>query len=185
MKTEYLFHSTLGDGTVNELSTVDSFQKFVEDYHPQYHFTDKETELLLGYYEGHGYLLGAKDGELYRGDSCEVQGELWWTDYSMDDVIDMACEWNYELILELDAERKNPEDFIDFANKQAYYDQLKSDEVVLDRLFEQTKYHVQINETAKKLAEAFVESINRGTVEKAVTGFVTEIKEQSIGGRSR
>ena len=185
METEYKFHSTLGDGTVDELTTTDSFLKYVKDYHPQYHFTDKETELLLGYYEGHDYMLGAKDGVLYRGDLAENRDEIWWTDYTMDDVIDMACEWNYELILELDAERQNPDDFIDFVKKQEHYDQLKSDEVVLDRLFEQTKYHVQVNETAKILADAFVQSIKHVPVETAVTGLVTEIKNQSVGGRSR
>ena len=113
--------------------------------------------------------------------SCHLGGGR----LKMDDVIDMACEWNYELILELDAERQNPDDFIDFVKKQEHYDQLKSDEVVLDRLFEQTKYHVQVNETAKILADAFVQSIKNVPVETAVTGLVTEIKNQSAGGRSR
>lgn len=185
MNEEFKFCSIPGDGTVEELTTTDAFKKYVEEHHPQYHFTDKETELLLGYYEGHGYVLGSKDGTLYRGDLVETQGTTWWTDYTMDDVIDMACEWNYELILEIDAERQNPKDFVDFANKQSYYVQLKEDEVVLDRLFEQTKYHVQVNEVAQQLADAFVESLNHTPVEQAITGLVSGIKQQAVGGRAR
>ena len=45
-------------------------------------------------------------------DVAEENGEI--EPYPIDDVIDIVCEWNYELILDAEAHRSDPKDF----NKQ-------------------------------------------------------------------
>ena len=62
---------------------------------------------------------------MFRGDLDEVPGEIVWDDYTVDDLIDSVCEWNYELILDIDAERMDPKDMSDFSDKQDKYEQLK------------------------------------------------------------
>ena len=43
---------------------------------------------------------------MYRQDIAEENGEI--EPYSIDDVIDIVCEWNYELILDAEAHRSDP-----------------------------------------------------------------------------
>ena len=55
--------------------------------------SSKDSEILLNYMEGHGYGLGELDGKLVRVDIGEEYGEV--MEYSIDDAIDVVCEWNY------------------------------------------------------------------------------------------
>ena len=55
-----------------------------------------EASLIFHYMEGHDYRLGFDGGKLLRQDVAEENGEI--IPYSIDDVIDVVCEWNYELI---------------------------------------------------------------------------------------
>lgn len=55
--------------------------------------SSKDSEILLNYMEGHGYGLGELDGKLVRVDIGEEHGEV--MEYSIDDAIDVVCEWNY------------------------------------------------------------------------------------------
>ena len=148
--------------------------------------TDKEAEMLLGYMEGHDYVVGFAEGRLYRGDLDDVPGEIVWDDdFSVDDLIDTVCEWNYELILDMDAERQNPKDMVDFSNKQSKYESLKREEAILDKLFDQTKYRAGIEKLAEELADHFIANLKKNGVEQSVSTLVSEIKQPTIGGRSR
>lgn len=147
--------------------------------------TDKEAELLLDYLEGHDYVAGFLEDKLYRGDLDEVPGEIVWEDYTVDDLIDLVCEWNYELILDMDADRTNPKDMADFTDKQERYEKLKREEVILDRLFEQTKYRADIEQLAEKLANQFIENLSKNGVEHSVESLVSDIREPTIIGRAR
>jgi hypothetical protein len=115
----------------------------------------------------------------------EVPGEIIWDDFSVDDLIDSVCEWNYELILDMDAERQNPKDMVDFANKQSRYERLKQDEAVLDKLFDQTKYRVGIDKLAEELANHFIDNLRQNGVEQSVNELVSGIRQPVTGGRSR
>lgn len=174
-----------GDKSITEIKQPDELLKFIEDNGIHIVMTDKEAELLLGYMEGHDYVVGYLDGNLYRGDLDEVPGEIIWDDYSVDDLIDSVCEWNYELILDMDAERQNPKDMIDFSNKQSEYEKLKAQEHVLDKLFDQTKYRAGIDKLAEELANQFIQNLNRNGVENSVKTLVSEIKQPVINGRAR
>ena len=48
----------------------------------------KNGDRLVGYMEGHGYLLGHKDGKLYRGDLCYGADDIYWETYTLYDTIE-------------------------------------------------------------------------------------------------
>lgn len=118
----------------------------------QMEMSETDAKLLLEYIEGHGYAMGhATDGSLLRVDMESEQVEV--EAYSLGDWIAIICEWNYELILEADANRNHPKNLLDFANEQARYEKYKEDEIALDRMFEQTRYMAPIEKLAREIAE--------------------------------
>lgn len=168
------------------LSTVETLLDYQKNFDTGFHFTDKEAEVVLGYMEGHGYTLGQIDGVLYRGDMEDKPNETVWEEFSMDEVIDSACEWNYELILDMDAERQNAANLIAFGNSQNKYQNLKQDEVILDKLFDQTKYAVVIEETAQRLANEFLVNLSKGNnVDSEVQKLTSVIIQPAVKERSR
>lgn len=176
----------MGKSDISVIGKAEELLKFVRDFASAFTITDKEAEMLLGYLEGHDYVVGQEGGKLYRGDLAEVRGQIVWEDYSMDELIDTVCEWNCELILDMDAERQNPADMIDFANSQSKYESLKADETILDKLFEQTKYHPEINKLAEQLADAFISQMReKGNVEEAVQSLADNIRQPELNGRAR
>ena len=190
MNEEYAFITEAGEDKVHELITVDELKDYQEKFNTGFHLTDKEAEVMLGYIEGHDYLLGENQGKLYRGDLAEVVGMICWEDFSMDDVIDSVCEWNYELILEADALRNNPTDLIDYSKMQSRYDSLKAEELIMDKLFQQTKYAKEVEELARKLADEFIMNMNPGqkAIEtKVLKDAIVSVNEQinQYGSRDR
>ena len=173
------------DVSITEIRQPQELVAFIQRNNIPIVMTDKEAELLLGYMEGHDYVVGFVEGQFYRGDLDEVPGEIVWDDYTVDDLIDAVCEWNYELILDMDAERQDPKDMIDFANKQNKYESLKAEETVLDRLFDQTKYRVGIDRLAEVLANQFIQNLNTKGLDSSVTTLVLDIREPAIGGKAR
>ena len=170
----------------DSLSTVEALLNYQENNDTGFHFTDKEAEVILGYMEGHGYTLGQIDGVLYRGDLEDKPNETVWEEFSMDEVIDSACEWNYELILDMDAERQNAPDLIAFSNMQSKYQNLKQDEILLDKLFDQTKYAVVIEKTAERLANEFLANLSKGKdLDTEVKNLTSVIIQPQVQGRSR
>ena len=90
-----------GDVSITEIRQPEELLTFIKENAIPIVMTDKEAEMLLGYMEGHDYVVGFAEGRLYRGDLDDVPGEIVWDDdFSVDDLIDTVCEWNYELILD-------------------------------------------------------------------------------------
>ena len=159
---------------VELITTPQELEQWMRDADVQMKFDIGDMEILLGYIEGHGYALGRDtNSQLVRVDmeSDEVEVE----DYSLDDAIDQACEWNYSLILEADENRNNPDNLISFVNEQARYDMYKEDEVILDKMFEQTKYMPPIEALARKIANEIIEVYEFG-VEKVVQTVTEQIR---------
>lgn len=153
----------------NFIQTAEELVAFLDVQDILLHMTEKEADVLLGYIEGHDYLLGEKDGRLYRGDLCYEQNSIHWEEYFIDDAIDAACEWNYDLLQMAKSERENPDDFLDFIKKDNYYKSLREDEKVLDALFDRTKYGKEIEVLAEKLADEFIQNLGKtDEVDKAV-----------------
>lgn len=66
--------------------------------------TEEEGGMLLSYMEGHGYLLGQKDGVLHRLDQCHEPEQELWEPYDIDRVIRAVADWNSELLQEAEDE---------------------------------------------------------------------------------
>ena len=159
---------------VELITTPQELEQWMRDADVQMKFDTGDMEILLGYIEGHGYALGRDtNSQIVRVDmeSDEVEVE----DYTLDDAIDQACEWNYSLILEADENRNIPDNFISFDNEQARYDKYKEDEVILDKMFEQTKYMPPIEALARKIANEIIEVYEFG-VEKVVQSVTEQIR---------
>lgn len=175
-----------GDVSITEIRQPEELLAFIKDNEISIVMTDKEAEMLLGYMEGHDYVVGFAEGRLYRGDLDDVPGEIVWDDdFSVDDLIDTVCEWNYELILDMDAERQNPKDMVDFSNKQSKYESLKQEEAVLDKLFDQTKYRAGIEKLAEELANQFIQNLNQKGLDSSVKQLVSDIRQLAISGKAR
>lgn len=160
------------------LSSAGELVQFMDDNDMLIHMTEKEAELLLGYLSGHDYLLGEKDGRLFRGDLCYAHGVTRWKEDTIDDAVDSVCEWNYDLIQEAEAEVENPKDFVDFANKKSRLDSLREDEKMLDSMFERTKYGKEIAELAEKLADELIENMqSKEGIDGAIARMTQEIAE--------
>lgn len=155
--------------------TVDEFVAFLE---PAFPITEQEGGKLLGYMEGHEFLLGHKDGELYRGDLCYEQGKVHWEPYSIEDAVNAVSEWNYELLQEAEAAVSNAEDMIDFSNKKSYLNTLREDEKILDGMFDRTRYGKELEALAVKLAGELLEDMSRkGGIDAAIQKMTEQIKE--------
>ena len=142
---------------------------------PVFPVTETEAEKLFGYMEGHGCLLGKREGELYRSDSCLGEGPVSWERYLADDLVDAVCEWNYQMILE---EEKA---FVwgkgDRASGRDRLDALKEDERLLDGVFKRTKYGAEIDSLAKMLADRIMEKLeSKRGVEEAARGLAEALK---------
>ena len=161
------------------ITTPQELQQWMSEQNVQMEISSDDMEILLGYMEGHGYALArGPGGTLVRVDMEADEMEV--DEYSLDDAIDQACEWNYSLILEAEEKRDNPKDFISFVNEQARYEKYKQDEVVLDKMFEQTKYMPPIEALARKIATEILDTYELGvekvvqTVTEKVRGFQPE-----------
>lgn len=144
----------------------------------------EDAQILLNYMEGHDYAIGIQEDHMMRKDLSEENGEI--EDYTIDDVIDAVCEWNYELILDADAKRHDPKDFIEFIREQNRYESLKKEECCLDRMFSQTVYGKEIEKLAVKLADEFISKLNQSNdVEKSVAVVSEEVHRYSTDNRGR
>lgn len=153
--------------------------KFMGACDTPFELTETEADKLLGYMSGHDFLLGEKEGKLFRGDLCYQQEKIRWTEDTIDDVINDVSEWNYDLLKQAQAEMENPNDFIDFANKKANADSLGEDYQILDVLFDRTKYGVEIEALAEKLADEFIQNLQS---KEGIDGAIQKMTEAIAEG---
>ena len=145
-----------------------------------FELTETEADKLLGYMEGHDFLIGEKDGKLFRGDLCYQQGKVRWAEDSIDDVINDVSEWNYDLLQKAQAEMESPNDFIDFANKKAKAETLEEDYQILDALFDRTKYGAEIQGLAEKLVGELLQNLES---KEGIDDAVRKMTEAIVGGK--
>lgn len=154
--------------------------QFMNQYETPFELSEIEADKLLDYMSGHDFILGHKDGRLFRGDSCYEQGKVRWREDTIDDVIDFVSEQNYELLKTAQAEMENPHDFIDFANKKSRFESLQEDYEILDKLFDRSKYGIEIEALAQKLAEEFIRDMQS---KGGIDGAIQKMTEQIAAGK--
>lgn len=157
--------------------------------HEEFKIINKvEAQMLLDYIEGHDYRLSTdKEGNLVRVDVSDDQYDT--DEYSVDDLIDSVCEWNYELILHTTEEMNKPDiSDAEYSKLEEKMNSLKEQEQILDKLFDQTKYAAKVEVLATELAEAFIANLERNGVDKAVGTLCEAIRDEPLkegdrGGR--
>ena len=130
-------------------------------------FSEEEAKLLLGYFEGHDYQMAVSGDKMYRIDLQESEGEKELVDYPIEDVVDIVCEWNYEMLQCADLERNAAINIQESIEKELRYQSLQADEAGLDKIFDRTRYGMEINSLALKLAEEAIRHIKEGGFEQA------------------
>ena len=80
------------------LRYLDNGKEFIEFLGSAFPMSETEGDRLVRYMEGHGYLLGHKDGKLYRGDLCYGADEIFWEAYTLYDVIETVRDWDHEFL---------------------------------------------------------------------------------------
>ena len=150
---------------------------FMKENGISFQINEKEADLLCGYMDGHGHVIGQKDGQLCCGDLCAEIDRTVWEETTIDDIVDSVTEWNYELLKEAKEFMENPKDFDDFVFQHSRHEDLCADEKVLDAMFDRTKYGEQIERIAEALAEQFIQNLqSKGDINGAVKELAQGIK---------
>ena len=105
--------------------------------------------------------------------------------YSLDDVIDIVCEWNDELIRYTSQELNELSQGQDKSSLEVKLASLKQDEIRLDKMFEQTKYPAEIEALAVQLADAFIERLGLVGIDQSVKELTDSIRSEPVKGGAR
>ena len=122
------------------------------------------AEIILDYLAENGMALAVKDKELMVMDAGEEHPE--YKPYSIDDAVHDVCEWNLELIQDMEDGMKNPADQKEYNRFSDALDILKKQEEVLDGLYQQTKYEQMAQECAVEVITLAFGDISEGMWKK-------------------
>lgn len=136
---------------VIEISKPEELIIWNEMANTEIRLTKDDASLLLGYLEGHDYQLGVDQGILYRRDLQDAKECI---PYSLDEIIDLVCEWNYELIEDNEKcyEKAETQELSEMYEKKIA--SLKEDEEKLNGLFAMTRYGKQVVDLARQMIVA-------------------------------
>ena len=115
------------------------------------------AEIILEYLAEHGMTLAVRNQELVAMDAGEESPE--YKPYSIDDAIHDVCEWNLELLQDMEGGMKNPADQREYNRCSEVYGILKEQEEVLNGLYRQTKYEQIAQECALEVIRAALGSV--------------------------
>ena len=105
------------------------------------------AKIILDYLSGHGRMLSTNpEGELFINDENVTEKT------TLDDVVDLVCEWNYEELSDTRERKDNPDDFLDYCRCCTLEKTLEEHKFILDRIFKQTVYGRDVQTIAHKLA---------------------------------
>lgn len=119
---------------------------------------EKEAKVLLGYLEGHGYAMGIVDEKMVRVDILDEKYE--YEDYTIDEFIDMVCEWNYDLMTGAKKSMENASGNKVFNESKEYFEQLRADEFVLGKMFAKTCYGKKLQDVCAKMTQDMIRKMD-------------------------
>lgn len=122
--------------------------KWLEEEDMLFSMSLKEAGTMLGYLEGSGYGLETEMGVLFLCDNVEDAREK----TGIDEVLDMVCEKNYELIEQTTVKISKAGMGEDTREEEAYLASLMEDETVLDHVFERTRYQKETGHLLQETA---------------------------------
>ncbi|MBO5033749.1 MAG: hypothetical protein J6D08_18075 [Lachnospiraceae bacterium] len=151
---------------------------FIDSNDISMQMTEQEAEILLGYMDGHGCMIGHSDEKIMCMDVCVGEDEQTWKPYSLDDAINDACDCNYDMILQAQQELESTDKFDEYEQVNARLESLREDEKVLDVMFDRTKYGKEVEQLGKQLADDFVRDMqSKGGIDGAIERMTEAIKE--------
>ena len=133
----------------------------------------KEADTLISYLTNHNYAVGHRENEGFF--LRDANGE--WRESSIDEVIDLVCDWNYALIqsTESDLESLTGEEQ---GEQEEFYQNLLEEEKLLDGLFNHTKYGKKIHKLAEEIVKDIVQSSTQPReLEDAVERVIEKIRK--------
>lgn len=122
------------------------------------------AKIILDYLAEHGMTLAVQSQELMVMDAGEESPE--YKPYSIDDAIHDVCEWNLELIQDMEEGMENPADQREYNQFSDVLGNLKKQEEVLDGLYKQTKYEQIAQDCALEVIAAALGSVPEDVREK-------------------
>lgn len=150
---------------------------FIESNSIPMQMTDKEAEILLGYMDGHGCMIGHKGEEIMCIDLCVGEKEQTWKSYSLDDAINDACDCNYDMILQAQQELESTDKFDEYEQVNTRLESLREDEKVLNVMFDRTKYGKEVEQLGKQLTDDFIRDMqSKGGIDGAIERMTEAIK---------
>ena len=112
------------------------------------------AKIIFDYLSGHGKTLSTnKEGELFINDEIMTEKT------TLDDVVDLVCEWNYEALSDTRERKDNPNDFLDYCRMCTLEKNLEEHKFILDRVFKQTIYGKDVQTIAHKLAKEMMKEM--------------------------
>lgn len=110
--------------------------------------TVPEADVILGYFSDRNItLIADQEGNLFM--DSEEHHDI---PVTVDEIIDMVCEWNYEMLEDIQDKIDKPADFIEYCNCKEAKKKLSEEEQMLDRLFDHTIYGKECDVIANNLA---------------------------------
>lgn len=180
--TEYLLN--YGE-TEPEAFSVESLVRFSKEDEKTPELTTEEADVLLGYMEGHQYILGEYEGQVYRGDLCYADGVIRWLSYPVDDAIRTAYEWNDEFLEEAEEKVENAGNYDEYVKETEKLKELKAEEKLLDAMFDRTRYGKRLTEVAEKIVGEIISDWEKtGTVDEAVKKMIEAVEKETEVSRT-
>lgn len=143
---ETVYSIDSADGMITFLKTVDSSVKIQK----------RGAEIILNNLLGHqAQLLADKDAKLYLRIEDKVAEET-----TIDDVVDLVCEYNYEEIYETEESIKEESDFVNKCRIEKRLEELKRDKRILDKIFYHTKYGRKVEVVADRICAGLCEKLS-------------------------
>ena len=134
------------DGLLTYLKTVESSVKIQK----------KGAEILLRNLTEHNVQLHTdKEANLYMKVADKATEQT-----TIDDIVDLVCEYNYEEIYETEENIKSVSDFVSRCKEEKRLDDLKKEKQILDKIFYHTKYGRKVGVVADRICAGLCEKLN-------------------------
>lgn len=141
--------------TVYSIDSADGLITFLKTVGSSVKLQKKGAEIILNYLSWHQVqLLADKDAKLYLTMKDKETEET-----TIDDVVDLVCEYNYEEIYEAEESVKEESDFVNKCRLEKRLEELKSDKYILDKIFYHTKYGRKVGVVADRICAGLCEKL--------------------------
>ena len=167
------------DEKMHIISKTEELLNWMKEHEEFKNMNCDDAALLIYYLKEHDYRLSTDNsGDLLKVDISEGMT----VEYSLDELIDLVCEWNYGMIEEYERLIKEKTNASEHKLLNEKLTDLKRQEERLDRLFEQTCYSSEIDKLAYKLAHTILDRMGIVGAEQAISELKQNIRANPVGG---